>query len=79
MVVEPKTFSVKLVRLGLPPYLEVGAYKYTAEALPAEGDMITLTSILNPWGPRPHEIRARVTRVDPIAAMPISATEVERD
>ena len=77
-VVEAKTFSVTLVRLG-PPYIEVDAYVYTADALPSEGDTITVTSILSPWGARLHEIRARVTRVDPKAATPISATEVEAD
>ena len=75
---EDKTFPVTLVRAA-PPYLEVGAYAYTAKTLPAEGDTITVTSILTPWGPRPHEVRARVTRVDPKAATPISAAEAEAD
>jgi hypothetical protein len=66
-------FAVTLVHDG-PPYIEVGAYTYSGNALPAEGDLITITSILNPWGSRPHESQARVSRVDPKAATPISAT-----
>jgi hypothetical protein len=75
-VADPKTFTVTLVRLG-PPYIEVGSYGYTGERLPAEGETITVTSILSPWGSGPHQIRARVTRVDPKAGTPISATEIE--
>jgi hypothetical protein len=55
----------------------VGSYGYTGEHLPAEGETITVTSILSPWGPGPHQIRVRVTRVDPKAETPISATELE--
>jgi hypothetical protein len=76
--IELTTYSVTLVRVG-PPFIEAGAYAYTAENLPAEGETITVRSILSPWGPRLHEIRARVTRVDPKAETPISATELEAD
>jgi hypothetical protein len=74
-VIEPKHYPVTLVRLG-PPFIEVGAYAYTGENLPAEGETITVRSVLSPWGPRLHELRARVTRVDASAVTPISATEM---
>lgn len=74
-LIEPKTYPVTLVRLG-PPFIEVGAYAYTEHNLPAEGETITLRSVLSPWGRRLHELRAQVTRVDPRADTPISATEI---
>ena len=76
--IELTTYRVTVVRAG-PPFIEPGAYAYTAENLPTEGETITVTSILSPWGPRLHEIRARVTRVDPKADTPISAAEFEAD
>jgi hypothetical protein len=71
---ETTTFVVTIVRDG-PPYIEVGAYTYTGNALPGDGDTITVTSAVTPWGQRPHQLRARVTRVDPKAETPITATE----
>jgi hypothetical protein len=74
-VIEPKKYPVTLLRLG-PPFIEVGAYAYTGENLPAEGETIAVRSILSPWGPRLHELRARVTRVNAGAETPISAAEI---
>ena len=74
--IEPRTYRVTVVRVG-PPFIEPGAYAYTAENLPAEGETITVRSILSPLGPRLHEIRARVTGVDPNAGTPITAAAVE--
>jgi hypothetical protein len=74
-VIEAEQYLVTLVRLG-PPFIEVGAYAYTGENLPAEGETITVRSVLTPWGPRLHELQARVTRVDPRGEVPISAAEI---
>lgn len=77
-MIEPTTYPVTLVRTG-PPFIEVGAYAYTGEKLPAKGETVTLRSILSPWGPRLHELAAQVTRVDPRSETPISATAVADD
>jgi hypothetical protein len=73
--IEPTTYPVTLI-IPQPPFIEVGAYAYTGEQLPAEGETITLRSILSPWGPRLHEFAAQVTRVDRSAEIPISAKEI---
>ena len=73
--IEPTTYPVTLI-IPRPPFIEVGAYAYTAEKLPAEGETITLRSILSPSGPRLHELPAQVTRVDRSAEIPISAKEI---
>jgi hypothetical protein len=73
--IEQTTYPVTLI-IPRPPFIEVGAYAYTGEQLPAEGETITLRSILSPWGPRLHEFAAQVTRVDRSAEIPISAKEI---
>lgn len=73
--IEPTSYPVTLLRPD-PPFIEVAAYAYVGHALPAEGETITLRSILSPWGPRLHQLAAQVTRVDPRAATPISAKEI---
>ena len=73
--IEPTTYPVTLI-IPRPPFIEVGAYAYTGEQLPAEGETITLRSILSPSGPRLHELAAQVTRVDRSAEIPISAKEI---
>ena len=74
-MIEATQYLVTLVRLG-PPFIEVGAYAYTGEDLPAEGETITVRSVLTPWGPRLHELQVRVTRVDARGEVPISAAEI---
>lgn len=76
--IEPTTYPVTLI-IPRPPFIEVGAYAYTGETLPAEGETITLRSILSPWGPRLHELAAQVTRVDRSAEIPISAKEISNN
>ena len=76
--IEPTTYPVTLI-IPRPPFIEVGAYAYTGEQLPAEGETITLRSILSPWGPRLYELAAQVTRVDRSAEIPISAKEISNN
>jgi len=73
--IEPTMYPVTLI-IPRPPFIEVGAYAYTGEQLPAEGETITLRSILSPSNPRLHELAAQVTRVDRSAEIPISAKEI---
>src|SRR5262245_24742512 len=72
---EERTFAVTFVRIGTGlPYFEVGAYRYTAEWLPAVGDVITITPVeYQPDGP--GDRLAYVTRVDASSETPIRVTE----
>ena len=69
------TYSVTLVTPtnGLPSF-EVGAYEYTGDRLPYVGETIPLRKIVGPDGG--DEVHGYVTRVDPDAGTPISATAV---
>ena len=72
---EEWTFAVTLVRPGSAvPYFEVGAYRYTGVSLPQVGDIVTITRATIDVEQR-EEMRAYVTRVDPMLEPPIRVTE----
>ena len=77
-VTEERTFAVTLARVGPGlPYFEVGAYRYTAEWLPAVGDIITVTKAVAPDGEQPEQILAYVTQVSPSSETPIRVTHAK--
>jgi hypothetical protein len=75
---EERTFAVTLVRVGPGlPYFEVAAYRYTAEWLPAVGDIITVTNAVAEDGEQGEQILAYVTQVSPSSETPIRVTHAK--
>lgn len=75
---EERTFAVTLVRVGPGlPYFEVGAYRYTAEWLPAVGDIITVAKAVTSDDDAPGQILAYVTQVNPSSETPIRVTHAK--
>lgn len=73
---DERTFAVTLVRAGRGlPTFEVGAYRYTAAWLPAEGDVITITKNAGTGTDQAEQLLAYVTRVSPSSETPIRVTE----
>ena len=71
-----QAFSVTMVRPGVVPSFEVGAYEYFGRGLPLVGETIVLRRT---DGPDAGEVlQGYVTRVDPTSATPIAVTEVVR-
>ena len=70
----PRTFSVTMVRPGVVPSFEVGAYEYFGRGLPLVGETILMRRA---DGPQDGEsLRCYVTRVNPSSDSPIAVTEV---
>ena len=75
---EERTFAVTMVRAGHGlPIFEIGAYRYTAEWLPAVGDLVTITRASTTESDEPATLLAYVTRVDPASETPIRVTEAK--
>jgi hypothetical protein len=72
----PQTFSVTMVRPGVMPTFEVGAYEYFGRGLPLVGETIVLRR--TDGGETDEVVLGYVTRVDPLADTPIAVTEVTR-
>lgn len=71
-----QTFAVTMMRAGPAlPYFEIGAYRYTADRLPAEGDIITIVPAATVGGGEAERLPAYVMRVDPASDTPIRVTE----
>jgi hypothetical protein len=72
----PQTFAVTMVRPGVIPTFEIGAYEYFGRGLPLVGETIVMRRT---GGSDTDEVvLGYVTRVDPLARMPIAVTEVAR-
>ena len=70
----PQTFSVTMVRPGVVPSFEVGAYEYFGRGLPLVGETILMRRT---DGPQAGEaLQGYVTRVNPSSDSPIAVTEV---
>ena len=77
---DERTFAVTLVRAGSGsglPTFEVAAYRYTAEWLPAVGEIIRITKAVVAEGETPVELVAYVTRVSPASDTPIAVMEAK--
>jgi hypothetical protein len=59
------------------PYFEVGAYRYTAEWLPAVGDIVTVTKTVATDEEVPEQMLAYVTQVNPSSDTPIRVTHAK--
>ena len=69
-----RTFSVTMVRPGVMPTFETGAYEYFGRGLPLVGETILLRRT---EGPEAGEVlQAYVTRVNPSSKTPIAVTEI---
>ena len=69
-----RAFSVTMVRPGIVPSFEVGAYEYFGRGLPLVGEIIVLRRT---EGPDAGEtLQGYVTRVNPDSESPIAVTEV---
>ncbi len=72
-----RAFMVTMVRPGVMPSFEVGAYEYFGRGLPLVGETIV---IRRTHGPEAGEVRqGYVTRLNPDSDTPIAVTEVARD
>ena len=72
-----RSFSVTLIKTGRGiPSVEVGAYTYTADWLPAVGETIAVRPVAAPEGTA-AELQGFVTKVNPVSDTPISVVEVE--
>ena len=70
----PRAFSVTMVRPGVVPSFEVGAYEYFGRGLPLVGETILMRRT---EGPQAGEaLQGYVTRVNPSSDSPIAVTEV---
>ena len=70
----PRAFSVTMVRPGVVPSFEVGAYEYFGRGLPLVGEIILMRRT---EGPEAGEaLQGYVTRVNPGSDSPIAVTEV---
>jgi hypothetical protein len=71
------TYAVTLIKAGVGiPYVEVGAYRYTADWLPQVGETIPIRSAAAPEG-EGQELQGYVTKVNPVSDAPISAVVVQ--
>ena len=69
-----RAFSVTMVRPGVVPSFEVGAYEYFGRGLPLVGEIILMRRT---EGPDAGEaLQGYVTRVNPASDSPIAVTEV---
>jgi hypothetical protein len=72
-----RTFSVTMVRPGVVPSFEVGAFEYFGRGLPLVGETIVLRRT---EGPEAGEVfQGYVTRVNAASDTPIAVTEVVRE
>ena len=70
----PRAYSVTMVRPGIVPSFEVGAYEYFGRGLPLVGETIVMRRT---DGPGAGEVlQGYVTRVNPSSETPIAVTEV---
>lgn len=69
-----RAFSVTMVRPGLVPSFEVGAYEYFGRGLPLVGEIIVMRRTEGPEAG--DAMQGYVTRVNPESDSPIAVTEV---
>ncbi len=75
--VETSVYPVKLRRIGPAlPYFDV-SYKYVGDCLPFVGETILLRGSADSGRDELGDRYGYVTRIDPTAATPISATETD--
>jgi hypothetical protein len=65
------TLRVTMVRPGLVPSFEVGAYEYVGASLPSVGETILIRKVVGG-----QQAYGYVTRVNPAGDTPIAVTEV---
>ena len=71
-----QSFRVTMVRPGVVPSFEVGAYEYFGRGLPLVGETIVLRRV--DGADAGEVLQGYVTRVNPTSATPIAVTEVAR-
>jgi hypothetical protein len=76
---DQRSFPVTMMRAGRGlPIFEIDAYRYTAEWLPAVGDLITITRATGGGEySEPESTVAYVTRVEPASDTPIRVMEAK--
>jgi len=72
-----RAFSVTMVRPGVVPSFEVGAYEYFGRGLPLVGETIVMRR--TDGADAGEVLQGYVTRVNPDSATPIAVTEVTRE